>query len=46
MEVLAATYGWSPAVILDLDLDDLEVWAELAEGRQKINLQLRCPLGR
>jgi hypothetical protein len=35
MESLAAAYGWSPATIADLTLDELELWATTAEARLK-----------
>ncbi len=35
MERLAAAYGWTPATIGDLDLDDFEAWGDLAESRLK-----------
>lgn len=42
-EAIAAAYGWPPAVLDDLTLDELELWAPLAEARLKQRLAPTCP---
>lgn len=45
-EVIAFAYGWTPPVLDDLDLDQLETWEARARHRIETMTANRCALFR
>ncbi|ASE39336.1 MULTISPECIES: GpE family phage tail protein [Brevundimonas] len=43
-EVIAFAYGWTPDVLDDLTLDQMEVWQARAKERIDFMGRARCPL--